>query len=139
MNRPVGVTILAVLGVVYGAFSLLLALLGLLGSALVVSGVTAAATRYSVGALAYATVSDAVLGILYLTFGFGAFRLKGWAWTAGIAGLVLDVVRQIVGAIFIRGMTAGRIVGASITLVIALLLLWYLLRPNVRTAFGRPA
>ncbi|HXM56410.1 MAG TPA: hypothetical protein VOB72_13535, partial [Candidatus Dormibacteraeota bacterium] len=117
----------------------LLALLGLLGSALLASGVAGAAIRYSAGTLAYATISDVVLGTLYLAFGVGAFRLKGWAWTAGIAALVLDVVRQIVGVVFIRGFTASRIVGASITIVIALVLLWYLLRPNVRTAFGRAA
>lgn len=139
MKRPVGVTILAVIAIVYGIFSLLLALLGLLGSALLASGVAAAAIRYSAGTLAYATISDVVLGILYLAFGIGAFRLKGWAWTAGIAALVLDVVRQIVGIVVIQGFTATKIVGASITIVIALLLLWYLFRPNVRAAFGRAA
>jgi hypothetical protein len=139
MKRPVGVTILAVVGIVYGIFSLLLALLGLLGSALEVSGVAGAAIRYSTGTLIYATISDAVLGILYLTFGIGALQLKGWAWTAGIIALVLDVVRQIVGFVAIQGFTPSRIVGASITIVIAVVLLWYLFRPNVRAAFGRAA
>jgi hypothetical protein len=138
MKRPVGVTILAVIAVVYGIFSLLLALLGLLGSALLASGVAAAAIRYSAGTLAYATISDAVLGILYLAFGIGAFRLKGWAWTTGVAALVLEVVRQIVGVV-IQGFNAGAIVRESITIVIALLLLWYLFRPSLRTAFRTAA
>jgi len=138
MKRPVGVTILAVIAVIYGIFSLLLALLGLLGSALLASGVAAAAIRYSAGTLAYATISDAVLGILYLAFGIGAFRLKGWAWTTGVAALVLEVVRQIIGVV-IQGFSAGTIVRDSISIVIALLLLWYLFRPNVRAAFGTAA
>lgn len=138
MKRPVGVTILAVIAIVYGIFSLLLALLGLLGSALLASGVGNVGATYSAGALVYATISDVVLGILYLAFGIGAFHLKGWAWTAGVVALVLDVVRQLVGFV-IQGFSASKIIVSAITLVIALLLLWYLFRPNVRAAFGRAA
>jgi uncharacterized membrane protein len=138
MKRPVGITILAVIAVIYGIFNLLLALLGLLGSALLASHVAAAAIKYSAGTLAYATISDAILGILFLAFGIGAFRLKGWAWTTGVAGLVLEVVRQIVGVVM-QGFIAGTIVRDSITVVIALLLLWYLFRQDVRAAFGKAA
>ncbi|HEX8997605.1 MAG TPA: hypothetical protein VF812_16380 [Ktedonobacterales bacterium] len=136
MKRPVGVTILSVIAIIYGAFSLLLALLGLLGEALKASGV--APVAYSAELLAYATISDAILGILYLAFGIGAFRLKGWAWTLGVVVLALDVVHQIVG-FAIQGITASKIAVASITTVIALLLLWYLFRPTVRAAFGKAA
>lgn len=138
MKRPVGVTIFAVAAVIYGIFNLLLALLGLLGSALLASRVASAAIRYSPGTLAYATVSDALLGILFLVFGIGALRLKGWAWTTGVVVLVLELVRQIVGFVIQRS-SAGTIVRDSITIVIALLLLWYLLSPNVRRAFRAAA
>ncbi len=136
MKRPVGVTILAVIAIIYGIFSLLLALLGLLGSALLASGV--GHVQYSAGTLAYATISDAVLGILYLAFGIGALSLKGWAWTTGVVALALDVVREIVGVV-IQGFSTSRIVSATIYIVIALLLVWYLFRPNVRAAFGKTA
>ena len=138
MKRPVGITVLAVIAVIYGIFNLLLALLGLLGSALLASRVAAAAIKYSAGTLAYATISDAILGIVFLAFGIGALRLKGWAWTTGIAALVLELVRQIVGVV-IQGFSVGTIVRDSITVVIALVLLWYLFRPNVRAAFGSAA
>jgi uncharacterized membrane protein (DUF2068 family) len=138
VKRPVGVTIVAVIAIVYGIFNLLLAFLGLIGIALQASGVAArlnAATKYDVGTLAYAAISDAVLGILYLVFGIGAFRLKGWAWITGVIALVLDVVKDIVGDV-----TSGNLRATSIiTGVIALLLLLYLFRPNVRTAFGKTA
>jgi hypothetical protein len=136
MKRPVGITILAVIAIIYGIFSLLLALLGLLGSALLAAGV--GNVKYAAGTLAYATIADAVLGILYLAFGVGAFRLKGWAWTAGVVALVLDIVRQIVGFV-IQGFGANRIVGPIITIVIALLVLVYLFRPHVRAAFRQAA
>jgi hypothetical protein len=134
MKRPVGVTIFAVIAIIYGIFNLLLVLLGLIGIGLAASGVAAVTTKYDVGTLAYAAIWDAVLGILYLVFGIGAFRLKGWAWTTGVAVLVLELVRNIAGY-FISGFGALSI----ITSVSALLLLWYLLRPNVRAAFGKAA
>ncbi len=138
MNRPGGVTVLAVIAVIYGIFTLLVALLGLIGSALLVAGMTAVAGKYSGGLLAYATISDAVLGILYLTFGIGAFRLRGWAWTAGVVALGLDIARQLVG-FAISGVGPLKIVVAIITVVIAVSLLWYLFRPHVRAAFGKAA
>ena len=136
MKRPVGVTILAVIAVIYGIFNLLIALLGLLGSALLASRVAPAAIKYSAGTLAYATVSDTLLGILFLAFGIGALRLKGWAWTVGVIVLVLEVVRGVAGFVM-QGFTVGTIVRGSITIVIAALLIWYLFRPNVRGAFGK--
>jgi hypothetical protein len=94
--------------------------------------------KYSAGTLAYATITDAVLGILYLVFGIGAFSLKRWARTTGVIALVLDVVRQIVGVV-IHGFSASNAVGFVITIVIALVALWYLFRPHVRAAFGNAA
>lgn len=143
MKRPVGVTILAVIGIIYGIFSLLLALLGLLGEALLASGFGNLGTRASTsgispGNLAYATITDAILGILYLAFGIGAFQLKGWARNAGVVALVLDIVRQIIGVVR-QGFGVGKSAVAIITIVIALVLLWYLFRPNVRAAFGKTA
>lgn len=138
MKRPVAITVLAAIAVIYGIFNLLLALLGLLGSALLASHVAAGAIKYSAGILAYATISDAVLGILFLAFGIGALRLKGWAWTTGIVVLVLELVRQVVGVV-IQGFSAGTIARDSITVVIAVVLLWYLFQPSVRAAFGRAA
>jgi hypothetical protein len=138
MKRPVGVTILAVIAIVYGVFNLLIALLGLLGTALKASGVGAAAIKFSAGTLVYATISDALLGILLLAFGVGALQLKRWAWAAGVAALVLEVVRQIVGVVM-QGLRAGTIVRGGITVALVALLIWYLLRPNVSGAIGRAA
>ena len=132
MKRPTGVTILAVIGMIYGMFNLLLTFLAVVGIGLGASGAAPGAVKYDAGTLAYAAIWDAVLGILFLVFGIGAFRLKKWAWTAGVAALVLEIVRNIAG-FFISGVGPF----AVITSVIAVLLLVYLFRPNVRAAFGR--
>lgn len=136
MKRPVGVTIIAVIAIIYGIFSLLLALLALLGTGLVTAGV--GHVQYAIGTLIYALIADAVLGILYLIFGIGAFQLKGWAWMTGVVALVLDVIRTIAG-VAINGYSASKIITPAITVVIALLLLVYLFLPNVRAAFGKAA
>ncbi len=127
--------ILAIIGIVYGIFTLLVALLGLVGSALLAAGLNST-IKYSAATLAYATVSDVILGVLYLAFGIGALRLKSWAWTTGVVVLVLDIARQLVG-FAIQGVGIGKVVIAVITIVIALALLWYLFRPHVRAAFGK--
>jgi hypothetical protein len=109
-------------------------LLALIGIGLGASRVAAVATRYAAGTLAYAAVSDAVLGIVFLAFGLGTLRRQGWAWTAGVAALVLEVVRNVIG-FFISGLGPF----AIITSVLALLLLVYLFLPNVRAAFPKAA
>jgi hypothetical protein len=140
MKRPVGVTVVAVIAIIYGIFELLLTLLALLGLALLASGLGNLAARahasgLTTGNLTYALISDGVLGILYLAFGIGAFQLKRWAWTTGVAALVLDIVRSIVGVV-VHGIRASNVVVPSITVVIAIVLLVYLFRPQVRAAFG---
>jgi uncharacterized membrane protein len=137
MKRPVAVTIVAVIASVYGIFNLLLTFLGLVGIGLKASGVaalTARANSLDSGTLAYAAVWDVVLGLVFLAFGIGTLRRQGWAWTAGVAALVLEVVRNVIG-FFISGLGPF----AIITSVLALLLLVYLFLPNVRAAFRESA
>jgi len=131
MTRPVGITVLAIVALVWGIFHLLLTLLGLAGLGLAASGV---ASQYSTGTLVYASVSDFVLGALFLAFGIGALRLRGWAWTTGVVALGLTVVAEIVSFVHGRDVLLG-----IVTVVASLLALWYLLRANVRLAFGRAA
>lgn len=135
MKRPTGVTILAVIATIYGIFSLLLTFLAVVGLRLAAAGVGHVASQYTVRMLVYAAISDGVLGVLYLAFGIGAFSLKRWGWITGVVVLVLDVVRSI-ATFVIQGFNARSIVVPIITIVIALVLLWYLFRPNVRAAFG---
>ena len=137
MKRPTGVTILAVIAIIYGVISLLVSLLGILGLVLIASGVTRVATTYGgTGNLTYAVIGDVILGTLYLVFGIGALRLKRWAWTTGVVALVLDALRQIVGVAIVQGFSASKLVAVILTVVVAAVALWYLFRPNVRVAFG---
>lgn len=67
-------------------------------------------------------------------FAFGAWTLKGWGWTLGIAVGVLVIVWNLIGLV---PMGAGGIVGAIVGIVIAGVIIWYLMCPDVQQAFGR--
>jgi hypothetical protein len=140
VKRPLGVTILAILAIIGGILSLLGALLGLVGTSLAASGALAGngVAAPTTAVLAYSTASAVIFGVLYLAFGIGAFMLKGWAWTAGVIALALNIVGDLVSPFITgSGFTGGAIVGAVIGILISLALLYYLFRPNVRTAFGK--
>jgi hypothetical protein len=138
VKRPLVLTILAILAIIGGVLSLLGALFGLLGTGLAASGALAGygAAAPSAAFLAYSTVSAVVFGILFLAFGIGTFMSKGWAWTAGVIALVLEILSYL-ASLVINGFGAGAIVGAVIGILISLLVLWYLFRPNVRAAYAK--
>lgn len=138
MQRPLAVTVLAVLAIIGGLLGIV-AGLGMLGvSAFAVFAGTAPqsgeatsaglldATGTGLGAAALA------IGILNLLFGLGAWLVMRWAWMLGILIQILSVV-QVVAGWLINGFTVG---GMMILLVNAGLL-YYLLLPDVKRAFGR--
>jgi hypothetical protein len=128
MQRPTGVTILAILAFIGGIFGLLggLALVGF-------SGLVAASGVAGGGFATILGVLLLVYGALALVLGYGFWTLKPWAWTLGVglqgAGIVLN------GLQFINDST--RLVSAIISIAISVAILWYLYQPHVKAAFGR--
>ena len=131
-TRPTGVTILAILAAIGGVL-LVLAGLGatILGGA--VAGSVAGASGVAVGgSVLILGLVALVLGVLYLAFAYGAWGLKPWAWTLGIASQIISLVLSV-----LRIVTGGSITSEIISIAIALILLYYLDTPDVRRAFGR--
>lgn len=139
-ERPAGVLIFGVLAIVWGVFELC-------GSSLLVLSdhilARRAALRLDAPAASLATVILIVTlillvqSLLYIIFGVGALQLSPWAWTLGI---VLALVGLVVGiaslALDQRLVTiAGHIIG----IVVDVIVLYYLFRPQVRQAFGQAA
>lgn len=117
-ERPLGVTILAILAAVWG-------ILGLLGS-LTALGFLAGG-EFGLGGLIFLALS-----ILYFVFAYGALTLQAWGWTLGV-GLA---VAGIVWALF--SVTQGAdIVSTLISVAISGVILYYLYQPDVKAAFGR--
>jgi hypothetical protein len=127
MSRPIGVTVVAVVMMVLGVFTLLL---GLEGAGITNFGLKQLAPQ---GGLYSNTVI--ISGILTLIAAFGLFTLARWAWYLAVIVLIIRVVADVFGLIS-SGLSntygSVTIVSAAITIFF----LWYFLRPNVRAAFG---
>lgn len=125
--RPLGVTILAILAAIAGV-------LGLLGSLLILAagGIVGAAGGGALGGLfGIIGILTLILAIAYLAFAFGAWTLKPWAW---MLGLVAGGVGIALGVLQLFG---GDMIGPLISIVINGAIIYYLMTPEVKTAFGR--
>ena len=147
-RRPTGVTILGVLSILAGIGGLIVGGLLIGVSFIIGTLVTSADINSQLAASGYPGLAGVVtaaqlgtfllvfgivilvLGILYLLTGVGFFGGKGWAWTLG---LVVSVIGLIFGIIQI----AFGSYGSLFSVVIDVLLLYYLTRPHVKSFFGK--
>jgi len=127
MQRPLGVTLIAILSAIGGVFGLLAAL-ALLGAGAAVS------TATGLGGLTFvAGVIILAYAVLSLVLAYGFWNLKPWAWPLGVGVQALGVVQSV-----LQFMNDGsNVVGLVFSLAIAGIILWYLFQPHVKAAFGR--
>jgi uncharacterized membrane protein (DUF2068 family) len=139
VQRPVGISIIAVLaalvGIVAFVFAVFFAALSTAGSFLQ-DMIETYAEQYGgtvipdIGgfitaiALAIAGVL-AIAGILYLVTAYGLWTGRGWARILAIILLILDVIAGLV-----------TLPGGIVLIIIAGVLLWYFFTPAVRAFFG---
>lgn len=136
MQRPMGVTTLAVLAAIGGVIGVcgslaLVGLGGVLGGLALQVGAPGDAV-----ALGGATIVFGVLAlgisVLNLVFAFGAWNLKPWAW---ILGVVLEGASIIIS--LANGLSSNNLGGQVISIAISGIILYYLMTPEVKRAFGR--
>lgn len=124
-QRPTGVTILAVLAFIGGAFGILGAL-ALLGLGFAFAGVAAGGLSFIFGIVFLA------LSILYLWIGWGFWNLKRSAWSLGLvvfgAGIVITLIEMLLGYASVTNLV--------VTIIINGIVIYYLLTPGVKAAFG---
>ena len=70
------------------------------------------------------------IGIVWLALAWGLFTAKGWAW-------IITVILAIISAIFSAIGVFGGAVWYIGTLIIDIVILYYMYRPNVKSYFGR--
>jgi hypothetical protein len=141
MERPTGVTVLAVLSFVGAALSVLGACaLFLLGAA----GMAAAAGGRGIGggmfaALgAFAGVAFLILAAIYVANGVGLWKLRGWGRLLTIVLLVIGVIFGILGLVrSLAPVHIGLIIWQLIWLAIYVWVLTYMFKPHVKQAFGQ--
>ena len=137
MQRPTGVTILAVLAAIGGIMSLFAAI-GLFGLGALSGAVLGAAGVAGAGFLAggfaiFWALVTLVQGGVSLTFAYGAWFLKPWAWMLGIAVEGLAVLVAFINWIGGQSGFFSFLVSAAIAGVI----IYYLFTPEVKRAFGK--
>ena len=114
-NRPTGVIVVAVL----------MGWSGLLTIASILPPVAPA------GAPWWAIVVDVVLGIIMVGVAWGLFVLRAWAY---ISTLAIEAVNGLIALVMV--FAAPSAWPAWIAILMAALIIGYLLRPQVRDAFG---
>ena len=143
-KRPSGITILAVLQIIFG----ILFLLGAIGMFLVASLADVADLEDAIGedapdwivdnfAIAFGLlgVLFLIIGIVGLVLGYGYMKGIGWAWTVGIILAVLGIIGDLIEPIIDR--TTDVLASSIIGIIIALLIIYYLTRPHVKAFFGK--
>jgi hypothetical protein len=110
-NRPLGVTIIAILVVIGGIGSLLggsvvIMLIPLLGIILV------------------------IIGLAYFAVAYGLWKGLNWAWSIT---LIVSVIGIVVG---LGSLVVGNI-GSLFQVIINAIVIYYLYRPNVKAYYGK--
>lgn len=127
VRRPTGITILAVLAFLAGAWGLLQSCvwLGIGGLALLpVPPLGGLILVFGIATLLYAA--------LQFAFGFGAWNLRPWAWLLGVISVGWGVLNAVIS------MFGGDVFSGIMNLIIPGAILFYLLFDNdVKRAFGR--
>ena len=156
VNRPIGVTIIAILAVISGII-LLIGGIGLIGAGALFSIASTNVSNNSnisqslgpfVG-IAFLVLGAVLLiiGIGYLIMSYGLLKGKGWAWTITIILTIISIAIQIISGFINSIVTAsitnhensiisgfgGQIIGIAINIII----LYYLYRPHVKAFFGK--
>ncbi len=134
LSRPTGVTILAVLQLITSILSVIAGITALvareaiseqLGSGSTASPELAAGLPVGLGWFFL------LIGAFGLVLAWGLFTLKGWAWLITLIFQGLNILSHL------ASLSSGKAGGAVLGIVIAGVIIYYLLRPDVKRAFGK--
>ena len=137
-NRPIGVTVIAVLVIIAGIL-LLLAGIGVIAvGSLFISEITGL-VFVIIGAILLA------VGIAYIVVSYGLLKGKRWAWTITVVllfiGIAINVVSIIIFGYFTFNMDTYSFLasnsGSIAGIIISVIILYYLYRPHVKSYFGK--
>ena len=140
-ERPAGVTGLAVLALIAGGLHVLAGLgdIGIAGGFLSDHGFGNGID----GVMNIVGVVLVVVGIVGVATGIGLWSGRSWAWLITRLWASVAIVAGLVGAglsFFGDTLTStvlATVVGSAVPAILAAIVLWYLYRPEVRTALGR--
>jgi hypothetical protein len=144
-HRPLGVTILAILEMLFGIL-LIIAALGVFVIAGYISTVTIPPDiqqnlpqwfiNFAPVFLAVSGVIILVIGIISIMVAWGFLKGRNWARVLAIILLFLSVLVTIFNAIVAAIFTTGALLSLVVSIIIPILLIWYLTTRRVKAWFG---
>ena len=135
-KRPAGITLIVTLYFILGGLSLLWSglIFGWGGFSSLFGSIFGAAQVLAYGeTIAWSGFLGLINAVVQIVVAFGLLGMKKWAWVLALVGVVLIVFQGLVG-IFTGG--AFAVMCGSIGLIVPVIILVYLLRPDIRRAFG---
>jgi len=142
MGRPTGVTILAILNFIGAAFCLLVGIAMILGGGFIATMLSqqgqssAGAAGILAGLGAAAGVFIIIIGGVSAVVGFGMWKLKGWARIVSIVLAAIGAALQLLGLLgSLAHFNLFAFVWSVFWIAIDALIIWYLLKPEVKAAF----
>ena len=142
MDRPTGVTVLAVLNFLgAGLYALLAVLFFLIGAGGAASGMM---SEMGGGAAAFLLGLGAAVGVILLIFaaiglaiGIGIWKLRNWARIVTIVLVGLSLLLGVIGLLgSLISFELGSLIFQAIFVALYAWIIWYLFQPHVKDAFG---
>ena len=135
-KRPAGITMIVILFFLLGALSLLWSglIFGVGGLSSLFGGLFGAEQVTTYGqSTAWSGFIGLITAVVQIVVAFGLLGMKRWAWILALVGAGLTAFQGVVG-IFNGG--AFAFMCGSIGLIVPVIILFYLLSPGTRSAFG---
>jgi uncharacterized membrane protein (DUF2068 family) len=142
MQRPTGVTILAILWFIGAGILVISALVAFAGGSLLAQMLKNAPGMGNLagGLVAVVGVIALMFAALYAVTGYGLWALKNWGRILALVLTAIGLLLTLVGlaAVFANfGMSL--LIWQIIRIAICAWIIWYLLQPTVKQAFGQTA
>ena len=139
MGRPTGVTVLAILDFIGAACCLLGGIAMILGGGFIATMMSqqgAGAGGILAGLGAVAGIFIIIMGGIAALLGFGLWKLKEWARIVSIVLAGIGAALQLLGLLgTLAHFNVLAVIWGIFWLAIDALIIWYLLKPEVKAAF----
>lgn len=144
-QRPLGVTILAILGILFGVFLLIVAVgsflvAGVLSMEEIISQIGQEVPQWLIdmapllfGAMG---VVFLILAVILFLLAYGYLKGRGWAWTVSMVLAVLAIIFGVVGWV-LSGFNPAGLVSMLINILIPVIIVIYLNMNHVKAWFGK--
>jgi hypothetical protein len=137
-ERHAQVTVLAALAMLAGAIGVLVGIITLATGT--VFSLFAPSIPRPPGVVILLGVLQLIIGALYIGFSVGAWRLRTWAWSLGLAAgslaIIVNGIRLIYDLYaFSKGEPISGVVGPILALIVGGVILYYLFSDPVQRAF----